>query len=214
MVFANVIEKRNIKTSSSHIDRYDAYEGLVFDEFIEDKERIENFEKRITFKDDQITGLDTEPKSDKELAVRADEEKWNQLMESKEIVIYTWEYITLKRKKYILTLIEYLKELDSNFSDESSFDMYFKLFTNEIYNIYEEFIKIKKDEHFLSIINLVEEMFHNNEMNKKLIKSAIDLLKLLKGIDDIDYSIYELSLKKLFDHGINTISIEEKVIAE
>lgn len=191
---------------------YDNYNALIEGSFLVDKNRNKNFSDRIKIKDDrQITRaiFETETTSEEELDSLVLQKTINSWLLTKEIPSHTNEYIALKRKEHILTLLTYIEKMRTNLDDFPSLSMYFKLFLNEISVVYKNFLKTRQDENFLSILNLLEEIFHNNQINKKLIKAVVTILKSIKDLDTIDYSYYENAVRRLFNLGIDFISIKE-----
>ena len=127
----------------------------------------------------------------------------------KQIPEYTNEYIFIKRKEYITSLQTQIENMESNFNDQISYSMHFQLLLNKISEIYNNFLKIDQDENFLSFINLIEEVFKNNEITKKIVRELKSILNSIKNIETFDYDLYEKIVKKFFDAEINIISIHE-----
>jgi len=192
----------------------DDYNALVEGIFSNDENRNKKFKNRLTFKDNQITksSSETEPthgRIDHSLGTLYMAEAIKSILLRKEIPGYTNEYITLKRKENILKLLTHIEKIESSLGDIPSFSMNFKLFINEIFNIYKNFLKTNQDENFLSILNLLEEIFRNNQINKKLTKAAKSILISIKDLDNINYSHYENSVKRFFELDLDFINIKE-----
>lgn len=192
-------------------DDYD-YDALVEGTFLNDESRNNKFRNRINFKDSQITmSYSATYQTNLEELYNSSQQKTmnNTLLLGKDIPYYTNEYIILKRKEHILMLLTYIEEFSTTLDDLPLSSMYLKLFFNEISIIYKNFIKVRQEENFLSIINLLEEVFKNNQINKKLIKAYFFILKSIKDIDNISYNYYENAVKKCFELDIDFIGIKE-----
>ncbi len=192
-------------------DDYD-YDALVQGTFLNDENRNNKFRDRINFKDSQITRTYSEIYQTNLEELNSDSQQKtmkNAFLLEKDIPHYTEEYIILKRKEHILTLLNYVEEIGATLADLPSSSMYIKLFYNEISVIYKNFIKLHQEENFLSIINLLEKVFKNNQIDKKLIRIYFHILKSIKDIDSISYNYYENAVKKCFELGIDFIGIKE-----
>lgn len=181
------------------------YSTLIDTTFPNDEVRKEKFRHRITFKDNQITDTSTHERFEHAQGVVAISE-W---LIKKQIPEYTNEYIFIKRKEHITSIQTQIENMESNFDNEITYSMHFQLLLNEISDIYKNFLKINQDENFLSFINLLEEIFNNNKITKKIIRELKSILNNIKDIQTFDYSLYEKVVKKLFDAEINITSVRE-----
>jgi len=181
------------------------YSTLVDISFPIDEDKKEKFRHRITFKDNQITDKSTHDTfQNTERVVSISE--W---LFKKQIPEYSNEYIFIKRKEYISSLQTLIENIESNIDDEMSYSMHFQLLLNKISEIYNNFLKTNQDENFLSFINLIEEVFNNNKITKKIVRELKSILNNIKDSQTFDYKLYEKIVKKLFDAEINVISIRE-----
>jgi len=181
------------------------YSTLIDITFPIDEDKKKRFRHRITFKDNQITNKSTHDDFQNTQSVVSISE-W---LIKKQIPEYTNEYIFIKRKEYISSLQTQIENMESNFNDQISYSMHFQLLLNKISEIYNNFLKIDQDENFLSFINLIEEVFKNNEITKKIVRELKSILNSIKNIETFDYDLYEKIVKKFFDAEINIISIHE-----
>lgn len=186
------------------------YAAILEGTFNTDEYRQEQFRDRITIKDYAITGLlsekDIAKKEEIERSYKKEPPEW---LLNKVSPPYTSEYIAIKRKEYISNVIEQIQNIKSTLGDNTSLQMYLAIMKNEINTIYKTFLETCQDEHFLSIISLLEDIFNNNKLDKKILKECNSLLKSIKDKDVIEYGDYEMTVRKFFEMGVDMISIKE-----
>lgn len=191
----------------------DDFKRLIDETFPVDEDRKKSIDDRFSLKD---TGLSrTSFSSDKakleDLEGFSFGKEINKVLDSKDISEYTNEYISLKRKGYISNLLNSLEEIKANLTDLPVYSMNYKLFLNEVSKIYKFFLKTHQEENFLSIVNLIEEVFSNNEIDKKIIRITLSILKSMKDLDNINHLQYDISIRKFFNAGIDFISIKDTI---
>ena len=189
---------------------------LIDEIFSVDENRKELIEQRFKLKDSGInrTCLSSDKAELENLDSISFGKEINKLLDLKNISEYTDEYISLKRKEYISNLLNSLEEMESNLTDLSLYSMSYKLFLNEFSKIYKFFLKTHQEEIFLSIINLIEEVFSNNKINKKIIRTSLSILNHMKDLDIINHSQYDMTISKFFNAGIDFISIKDTIDVE
>ena len=209
--------KDDVYTPQGNISQdNDNFKRLINETFSVDEYRKKLIKDRFTLKDSGINH--TFFSSDKAKIEYLDSfsfgKEINKVLDSKDISEYTDEYISLKRKEYISNLLNSLEEMKANLTDLPLYSMNYKLFLNEVSKIYKFFLKTHQEEIFLSIINLIEEVFSNNKINKKIIRTSLSILKPMKDLDNINHLQYDMSIRKFFNAGIDFISIKDTIIVE
>lgn len=171
------------------------------------EERLEKFRKRLSFKGFELTGVETKKKEETQ------EHPSKQLLDiiGHEVQpLYSNEYIKIKRKSFILNLIEQVNEIITFYNDTTALQMSLEIAKNEIHRIYKTFLQTGQDENFLAIVNLVEDSLFKNEFDKKTLSDINLLFKQLLKKDVIEYSDYELAVKRFFNKGLDIIGIKEE----
>lgn len=188
----------------------EVFDAVVEGTFHIDEGKQERFRNRLNIKDRGITRRfhqsDVATEENEELFVTKELPKW---LSDRIGPFYTNEYITIRRKEHILHLLECVQNMELDCENKTSLLMYSKLFFNEISIIYKSFLETRQDEHFLSIVNLLEETLMHNELSKKILKETAGVLKAIKDSDHIEYSNYEQAVSRFFNIGADIISIEE-----
>jgi hypothetical protein len=194
----------------------DNFKRIIDEAFSVDEDRKKLIEDRFSLKGSGIihTSFSSDTAKSEDLDSISFGKEINKVLDSKDISEYTDEYISLKRKEYISNLLNSLKDIEANLTDLPLYSMNYKLFLNEVLKIYKFFLKTHQEEIFLSIVNLIEEVFSNNKIDKKIIKTTFSILKPMKDLDNINPLQYDMSVKKFFNAGIDFISIKDTINVE
>lgn len=192
------------------------FKRLIDETFSVDKDRKKLIDDRFSLKNTGLnrTSFSSEKAKLEDLEDFSFRKEINKVLDSKDISEYTNEYISLKRKEYISNLLNSLEDLKANLTDLTMYSMNYKLFLNEVSKIYKFFLKTHQEEIFLSIVNLIEEVFSNNEIDKKIIRTTLSILKSMKDLDNINHLQYDMSIRKFFNAGIDFISIKDTINVE
>jgi len=199
-----------IKTLMGIASGNEDFNAVVEGVFHIDEYRQERFRNRLNIKDRGVTGrfyqTDVATEGTEELPATKEFPKW---LSDKIGPFYTNEYITIRRKEHISNLLRYIQVMELGFGDKTSMSMYAKLFFNEVSTIYKSFLETRQDEHFLSIVNLLEEALSHDALSKKILKEADGILKAIKDTDHVEYRDYEQAVSRFFNIGADIISIKE-----
>jgi hypothetical protein len=170
--------------------------------------RQEKFRERLSFRHIDMTGL--EIKKEKEETQAHPAKRLLEKIGYRVKPLYSNEYIKIKRRSFIVNLLESVNEIKTFYDDMTAKQMSLDITKSEIHRIYKTFLQTGQDENFLSIVGLIEESLFKNEFNKKTLSDINLILKQLLKKDVIEYSDYEMVVNKFIDSGLNIIGIIEE----
>ena len=179
---------------------------IVNGAFVIDKYRERQIRSRIAIKDYDVTGWDIEEDVAKKEEIKKQPPEW---LLSKVRTPKTREYLAIKQKTSIKSLINHVQEIIESLQNENSRRMSLAILKNEIYVIYKTFLEDGRNEHFLSIVNLLEDLILRKEIDKNILKECILFLKRLMNKETVEYSDYRVILKRFMEKGVDIVSIEE-----
>lgn len=181
------------------------FDRIMEEVFSIDEKRHQKIKQRIGFK-----GLGTVRKisKDEEMEEQSTKKISSRILK-KVSLPYSSEYIAIKRKSFITNMIEQINNMDKTLQDKVSLQITIGLFKNEINNIYKTFLQTGQDEHFLSLVNLLEDIICRNELDKKILKECKTSLKNIENKDIIEYSDYEKIVRRFFEIGVDVINLQE-----
>jgi hypothetical protein len=179
---------------------------IVNGAFVIDKYRERQIRSRIAIKDYDVTDWDIEEDVAKKEEIKKQPPEW---LLSKVRPPKTREYLAIKQKTSIKSLINHVQEIIESLQNENSRRMSLAILKNEIYVIYKTFLEDGRNEHFLSIVNLLEDLILRKEIDKNILKECILFLKRLMNKETVEYSDYRVILKRFMEKGVDIVSIEE-----
>ncbi len=185
---------------------YEDFNAIIDGAFNIDKNRQQRIRSRITIKDYDLTGWDIEEDVAKKEEIKKQTPEW---LLSKVRPPKTREYLAIKQKTSIKSLINHVQEIIESLQNENSRRMSLAILKNEIYVIYKTFLEDGRNEHFLSIVNLLEDLILRKEIDKNILKECILFLKRLMNKETVEYSDYQVILKRFMEKGVDIVSIEE-----
>jgi len=199
-----------IERESSNLNISEGYSGDVIREvFVIDDEKRDKIKRRLDIKSYGITNTVQSDEADGEIA-RIDRKNFalREVMQ-RTVPLLTPEYIFLKRRGFINNILECLSKIISDINqDEFGCKIALELLKNEFENIYRNFLKTEQDEEFLSIVSVFEYVLFSKELDKKVIKIVISVLKNIKDKRFIEYEDYESVVRCFVQAGIDVISIQ------
>lgn len=185
---------------------YEDFNAIIDGAFNIDKNRHQRIRSRITIKDYDVTGWDIEEDVAKKEEIKKQTPEW---LLSKVKPPKTREYLAIKQKTSIKSLINHVQEIIESLQNDNSRRMSLAILKNEIYVIYKTFLEDGRNEHFLSIVNLLEDLILRKEIDKNILKECILFLKRLMNKETVEYSDYQVILKRFMEKGVDIVSIEE-----
>jgi len=206
--------KSKLKTLMGFSQDGEGYSAVIEGTFGVNEIRQEQHTKirnRLAIKDYGITTtLDEEDTAILEKERKFYKKEYPEWLLTKIVTPYSDEYIRIIRKKHISTMLEEIDKIKESLGDPTLCKMFTAIFFNEITDVYKTFLETKQDEHFLTVINLIEDILKRNEINKQILKECHSLLKDIRNKDDIEFNDYENAVGRFFEIGIDMVSIEEK----
>ena len=122
---------------------------------------------------------------------------------------YTEEYLQIRRQNNIQKLLYYIDEIISIFHDEMEKLIPIELMKNYINEIYNNFLEGGQEVEYLSVIHLIENILNSDYLNKRTLQVVSSELKQLYKKRSIEYNDYKQFTGRLFELGIDFISIED-----